>query len=319
LLYSILKIWVRLAAFIFCRKIIINNRALLKEKGPLLLACNHPNSFLDAVILDILFEQPVWSLARGDAFAGKTISKILTAVKILPVYRTSEGVENLSENYKTFDACLDIFRNNGVVQIFSEGKCINEWHLRPLKKGTARLAFSCYENNIPLKVLPVAINYNSFKKFGKNIFISFGKIITKDDLDMNNGDGLRNQQFNNLLKADLEKTVFEIDKNDLAKKKELLEIKIPVWQKIILSPFALAGFLVHTPLYAPVKAFVYKKTYLTDHYDSVLVTILLITYPLYLLLITILIFVFIKSWWAFLFLLILPFMAWSFVRVRNQA
>ena len=67
---------------------------MLKEKGPLLLACNHPNSFLDAVILDILFEQPVWSLARGDAFSGKTINKILTAVKILPVYRTSEGVEN---------------------------------------------------------------------------------------------------------------------------------------------------------------------------------------------------------------------------------
>jgi len=108
---------------------------MLKEKGPLLLACNHPNSFLDAVILDILFEQPVWSLARGDAFSNKTITKILTAVKILPVYRTSEGVENLSENYKTFDACLDIFRNTGVVQIFSEGKCINEWHLRPLKKS----------------------------------------------------------------------------------------------------------------------------------------------------------------------------------------
>jgi 1-acyl-sn-glycerol-3-phosphate acyltransferase len=271
------------------------------------------------VILDILFEQPVWSLARGDAFSGKTISKILTAVKILPVYRTSEGVENLSENYKTFDACLDIFRNNGVVQIFSEGKCINEWHLRPLKKGTARLAFSCYENNIPLKVLPVAINYNSFKKFGKNIFISFGKIVTKDDLDMNNGDGLRNQQFNNLLKAELEKSVFEINKSDLIKKRDLLEIKIPVWQKIILAPFALVGFLLHAPLYAPVKAFVYKKTYLTDHYDSVLITILMIIYPVYLLLITIIVLAFIKAWWVFLLLVILPFTAWCFVRVKEQA
>ena len=291
---------------------------MLKEKGPLLLACNHPNSFLDAVILDILFEQPVWSLARGDAFSNKTITKILTAVKILPVYRTSEGVENLSENYKTFDACLDIFRNTGVVQIFSEGKCINEWHLRPLKKGTARLAFSCYENNIPLKVLPVAINYNSFKKFGKNVFISFGKIITKEDLDMTNSDGLRNQQFNNLLKAELEKIVFEIDKNDFSKKKELLEIKVPVWQKIMLFPFAIVGFLIHAPLYVPVKGFVYKKTNLTDHYDSVLTTILMIAYPIYLLLITVLVFVFIKSWWVLLLLLILPLTAWCYVRLKQQ-
>jgi 1-acyl-sn-glycerol-3-phosphate acyltransferase len=64
MIYSILKVWVRLAAWIFCRKIIINKKEVLKEKGPLLLACNHPNSFLDSVMLDILFEQPVWSLAR---------------------------------------------------------------------------------------------------------------------------------------------------------------------------------------------------------------------------------------------------------------
>ena len=107
---------------------------MLNEKGPLLLACNHPNSFLDSVILNTLFEQPVWSLARGDVFKKPFYAKLLTALKILPVYRTSEGVENLSENYKTFDACIRIFKSNGIVTIYSEGKCINEWHLRPLKK-----------------------------------------------------------------------------------------------------------------------------------------------------------------------------------------
>ena len=111
---------------------------------------------------------------------------MLTALKILPVYRTSEGAENLSENYKTFDACINIFKQKGVVAIFSEGKCINEWHLRPLKKGTARLAMKAWEENIPLKVLPVGINYSSFHRFGKNMFINFGEIITKEDFNMMN-------------------------------------------------------------------------------------------------------------------------------------
>ena len=57
--------------------------------------------------------------------------------------------------------------------IFSEGKCINEWHLRPLKKGTARLAISSWEENIPLEVLPVGINYSSFRRFGKNVYYQF--------------------------------------------------------------------------------------------------------------------------------------------------
>ena len=163
MLYSILKIWVRFAAVIFCRKIIINHPERLKMDGPLLLAANHPNSFLDAIILDILFKKPIWSLARGDVFKKPVIIKLLTQVKILPVYRTSEGVENLDSNYTTFEACKNIFRNKGAVLMFSEGKCINEWHLRPLKKGTARLAISSWQEGIDVKVLPVGINYSSFR------------------------------------------------------------------------------------------------------------------------------------------------------------
>jgi 1-acyl-sn-glycerol-3-phosphate acyltransferase len=88
---------------IFCRKIIVNNREMLKKSGPLLLASNHPNSFLDAVILDILFHKPVWSLTRGDVFKNPVISKILSALKMFPVYRVTEGAENLNINYATFE------------------------------------------------------------------------------------------------------------------------------------------------------------------------------------------------------------------------
>ena len=144
-----------------------------------MLACNHPNSFLDSVILDTLFQQPIWSLARGDVFKKAFYIRLLTALKILPVYRTSEGVENLAENYKTFDACITILKGNGVITIFSEGKCINEWHLRPLKKGTARLSIKAWEENIPLQILPVGINYSSFNRFGKNVFLNFGTPINK--------------------------------------------------------------------------------------------------------------------------------------------
>ncbi|MBK5271365.1 MAG: 1-acyl-sn-glycerol-3-phosphate acyltransferase, partial [Bacteroidia bacterium] len=181
MLYSSLKIIVRIAITIFCRKIIINKPRLLNEKGPLLLACNHPNSFLDGVILDTLFKQSVYALARGDAFKKPFYARLLVSLNLLPVYRTSEGAENLSENYKTFDACLTIFRKGGIVQIFSEGKCINEWKLRVLKKGTARLAIASWDENIPLRVLPVGINYSSFRRFGKNVFINFGETIEKKD------------------------------------------------------------------------------------------------------------------------------------------
>ncbi|MES1215073.1 MAG: 1-acyl-sn-glycerol-3-phosphate acyltransferase [Bacteroidota bacterium] len=309
---------VRIAIRIFCRKIIINKPAYLKESGPLLLACNHPNSFLDGVILDTLFEQPVYALARGDAFKNSFYAGLLASLKLLPVYRTSEGVENLGENYKTFDSCIAIFKKNGIVQIFSEGKCINEWRLRALKKGTARLAIASWDENIPLRVLPVGINYSSFRSFGKNVFINLGEIIEKKDIDMSQGDGLRHQAFNTLLEQQLKQLVFDIPKNDIKRKQELLESKSSFARKIILFIPAMIGFIINAPLYLPIKIFTWSRTKNNDHYDSVLTALLLFTYPIYLFLIMITAYLLTKSWLALLLLFAIPFTAWSAVQLKSQ-
>ncbi len=318
LLYYFLKILARLALPIFCRKIIINNRDLLKQEGPLLLACNHPNSFLDSIILDTLMQQPVWSLARGDVFKKRFYSKLLAAIKILPVYRTSEGVENLSENYKTFSKCIELFKKNRVVTIFSEGKCINEWHLRPLKKGTARLALQAWDENIPLKVLPVGINYNSFRLFGKNVFINFGQMIGKEDIDLNTADGMRHLAFNNRLKKELEQLVYEIERDDQQQKIKFLTVNVSLLKKIILAIPSIIGYILHLPLYIPVKRFASGKTAGTDHYDSVITAILFLTYPLLLLVLCILLWIITGYWQVFLLLIVLPFTAWSHVQLKKQ-
>jgi 1-acyl-sn-glycerol-3-phosphate acyltransferase len=308
----------RIGILIFCRKIVINKPELLKIKGPVLLAANHPNSFLDSIIIDTLFEQPVWSLARGDVFKKPFYIRLLTSLRILPVYRTSEGVENLSENYRTFEACIGIFRKNGVICIFSEGKCVNEWHLRPLKKGTARLAMKAWEENIPLKVLPVGINYSSFFRFGKNIFLNFGEIIEQDPLKKTEADGHRHQSFNAILTQQLQQLVFEIPASDKQLQKQKLEIKQSLLKKWVLALPAIAGWFVHAPLYFTVKRLTAKKTWDTGHYDSVMTAILIFSYPLYLLALVPLVVIFTGSLWTLSLLLLLPFCARALVQLKPQ-
>ncbi|MFI5186580.1 MAG: 1-acyl-sn-glycerol-3-phosphate acyltransferase, partial [Chitinophagales bacterium] len=300
-----------------CRRIIINKPELLKKKGPLLLACNHPNSFLDAAILADLFQQPVHSLTRGDVFKKPFYRKILKALKMLPVYRTSEGVENLGINYQTFEDCKNIFRKDGVVLIFSEAKCENEWHLRPLRKGTARLAFSSWDENIPVEVLPVGINYSSFTRFSKNVFINFGEIISRHDFDLDHADGKKYQFFTNKLHGQLQQLVFEIDKNDIQKQKLLLEKKPLALLKIILFIPAVTGWLLHAPFYLPVKNFTYKKAWDNER-DSVLVALLLFIYPFYAALLTTLVFLLTRNSFSWLLLIALPFTAWSYAQVKPQ-
>lgn len=319
MLYSFVKIIARLAIPIYCRKIVCEKKDILKSNdGPILLASNHPNSFLDAIILCTLFNKPLYSLARGDAFKNKIAAGFLTNFHMFPVYRVSEGVENMEENYKTFDLCKDIFMRNGNVLIFSEGRCINEWHLRPLKKGTARLAISSWQSGINLKVLPVAINYSSFNKFGKNIFLSFGTPINKEDINYNDTHGNAIRQFNDTLQMALSKDIFEIEKNDTKAIYNTFYIKQPLYKKILLAIPAFIGYLVHAPLYLFIKWLSKKLVKEDGHADSIIIGLLFILYPVFLIAVTTVILIITHKTISLALLLALPFTAWSYVQLKKQ-
>ncbi|MEO7960052.1 MAG: 1-acyl-sn-glycerol-3-phosphate acyltransferase [Ginsengibacter sp.] len=293
----------------------INKQELLRQEGPLLIAANHPNSFLDAIILATLFKNPVYSLARGDAFANRIITKILTSFNMLPVYRVSEGVENLENNYDTFNACQDIFKKNGIVLIFSEGRCINEWRLRPLKKGTARLALEAWQNDIPLRVLPLGINYSSFRKFGKIIHLNFGTLISKAETQENYA-GKEIISFNQKLKNELEKLVFEIDINDRQKRNKYFQVKKSVLKYVILFIPSILGFILHLPLYLAIHFSIKNRA--EDHYDSVMTGLLFFIYPFYVFLICVAGLAIFKSWLVLILLIAIPFTLWSYVQLNGR-
>ena len=316
MLYYLLKFPARLALYFYSRNILINNKTFLQYDGPLLIAANHPNSFLDAIILASLFNKPIYSLARGDAFANSFLKKLLYSLNMLPVYRISEGVENLEHNYTTFSSCIDIFKKNGIVLIFSEGRCINEWHLRPLKKGTARLAISAWQQGIRLKVLPLGINYSSFRLFGKNVILNFGNIIEKESFNEAMPAGEAISVFNAKLNAELKPLVVEARETDKEKIKKVFFIPQPFIKKILLFIPAIIGWLIHAPIYYAIVLSIKNKA--NDHYDSVVVGLLFILYPVYLLAITIFFYCITCNVFAFLLLLIIPFSAWSLLQLKKQ-
>lgn len=321
-MYKILKIYVRFAIRFFCHSISVNNPEILKTPGPLLIASNHPNSFLDAIIYDILFDVPIWSLARGDIF--KRFPKavpLLTSVRIFPVYRTREGAQNLTENYQTFDACMQVFQKKEAVTIFSEALCVNEWHLRPLKKGTARIAFMAWEKDLPVKVIPAGINYSSFRRYGKKIDVNFGTPITALDFNLNDTDGNKNSAFNKNLTSQLQNLVYEIKKGDNKTFDQKFDIKPNILRRLLLLIPSVLAIIFHAPFYLAARLFTKKLVNDNDHYDSVMLAFLMFLYPIYLLLITVLAWIFSKSEWSLLLLLVMPLTVFAYVKshVRKDA
>lgn len=279
----------------------------------MLFAANHPNSFLDGMILTTLLDNSLYSLARGDAFKKNRINRLLRALKLLPVYRTSEGIKNLGHNYTTFDACRETFKKNGLVLIFSEGGCENEWHLRPLKKGTARLSITSWKQGIPLTVLPAGINYSSFQKYGKEVHLLFGQPIERDEVMSEVTEGKQLLYFNEQLQRELQGLVYEIDPHNLQLIRKIFPISRGLWILFLAIP-GLAGWILHAPLYylCKIASAFYRNS---GHYDSVLTSLLVLFYPVYLLVLVVLTYPFLAAL-SFLILPLLPITAWACTQVK---
>lgn len=283
----------------------MSNEVLLKAKGPLLLTANHPNALMDAIIIGAMFKKPVHFLTRGDVFNKNWKRKLLAKLNMIPIYRIRDGYENLHLNQYAFDKSHAVLKNNGIVLIFIEGACKHTHELQPFKKGAARIAFRCWKENIPVQVMPVVIRYSSLFSFGKNILLNLSSSISKNELAEDIDDAKNYLHFNSVISKRLSM---------------LLNENTPANPQPIFSLLAVAmiGRVLHAPLYYPLKSFVSKKTKGNEFYDSILFGLLFILYPMYVLLVSISVFLFTHNLLiAIAVFFIFPITAWCAVRNKN--
>lgn len=278
---------------------------------PLILACTHPNSFFDALVMGAYHPREMHFLARGDAFKKPWAAKMLRLLNMIPIYRLSEGKENLDNNQQTFDECNRVFKSGGTVLIFSEGLCINEWKLRPLKKGTARLAWMCWQEHDvkDMVIQPVGLNYNSFTELPKTVEVEYGPLLGIRDFDLSSA-AVFYKDFNEQLTARLAPMVLD-EKDELLQSKQTN----PLLKTLLAIP-ALLGWVIHKPFFVLWRSFIRKKTAGTVFFDSVLFGSLLMIYPLLVLLITITAVALTQQPIYALLFVLLPFTAWSYKQYK---
>lgn len=281
MIYNFLKIAAYLAVKIYCKKTVANFQQPLSVNKPTIIACNHPNSFFDAIIIAIHYPKPIYFLARGDAFKNHVIKKLLTNLHLIPIYRLSEGKENLSKNHESFKTCLELLKNNQTILIFPEGVCKNEWHLRPLKKGTARLALMALKAEVyNLEIIPANINYSSFRKNPKEIEINFNTSFEANQILQNTDTSFYYIFMEKIRKGILDRmVVLNSNSNEsiLTNKTNMKKLFV---LKILLQVTGIIGFLLNNWFYYILKKITEKQTKNTVFYDSVLFGLLLIFYPI---------------------------------------
>ena len=150
----------------------------IPAKGPVIFAANHPTAFIEPCLLACFQRRPLFFLARGDLFKNGFFSFLLGLVRILPVYRIQDGgYSRLKDNFATFQACFQTLSIGKAIMILAEGRTIHEKRLRPLRKGTARIALGALQNDPRLKdvtIIPVGVHFNHAAQVRGQVHIEFG-------------------------------------------------------------------------------------------------------------------------------------------------
>ena len=183
MLYFFVKSWAKILCPLFFSGFKVINRKNIPRKGAIIFAPNHQGAFMDAVIVGSFTEKPVSFLTRSDIFK-KAAMPFLNALNMRPIYRIRDGYDTIAKNEEVFKGCFEMLAENKKrLLIFPEGNHDTNFYLRPLQKGTSRIAFGAREfidEDLKLYIVPCGINYFSHRHPAK-VILNFGKAIDVDD------------------------------------------------------------------------------------------------------------------------------------------
>jgi glycerol-3-phosphate O-acyltransferase / dihydroxyacetone phosphate acyltransferase len=178
MLYLVLKLILRIGLWVFFRRFEVRHRQLMPKSGPLLVVANHPNTFMDPIVIASLLRQQVYFIAKSTVFNSPLKKWLLHRMNLIPIHRREDMPEGSFDNEETFRASYQALAAHKTLLIFPEGNSFNERRLRKIKTGAARMALGAVESQAAaagLQILPVGLNYSDPTRFRSKVFINVGK------------------------------------------------------------------------------------------------------------------------------------------------
>jgi glycerol-3-phosphate O-acyltransferase / dihydroxyacetone phosphate acyltransferase len=181
-LYRCLRAAVRAALGVFYGTIEATGLDSLDANVPTVLACNHPNSIVDPLLLGLFEKRQIAFCARDGLFKIPVFGSVLRSAGAIPIRRRAEHAGAM-DNADAFSAARAVLERGGVMAIFPEGKTHGSLRIEPLKTGAARIALgtNLAASTTGLRIVPVGVTYLVRHAFRSDVHVAFGKpiIVTK--------------------------------------------------------------------------------------------------------------------------------------------
>lgn len=162
------------------RRVEVHGYSRIPKDGAVIIAPNHCNTLMDALVILRAFKNETVFGARADIFKKPAIAKIMYFLRILPMVRQRDGIRNVLKNLETQDTIVETLENRVRFCIFPEGKHRPEHSLQPLGKGVFRAALAAnakFGDKFPVYIVPAGIEYGDYFRYRSTSLVNFGQPI----------------------------------------------------------------------------------------------------------------------------------------------
>lgn len=190
--YRLLRTLGRIALRWYYRDIEVLDADRIPLRGPVLLASNHPNALVDALVIGCSLRRPVTLTAKATLLEHPVTRMLLRVAGVVPLQRLSDvqrGRERAgappdpARNTRAFTAVLDRLERGGMVLLFPEGKSHSEPELAPLKTGLARMALMARDErqlrDVP--IIPIGLMFEQKSTTRSRVVMQIGAPIIADE------------------------------------------------------------------------------------------------------------------------------------------
>ena len=195
--YRTVRAVTRFWLWFFFKSVDARHPERVPREGPVLLCINHPNNFIDSLVLGAAVRRKVHYLATAALFRRRLLARFLLAAGAIPVWRKQDerlqdstrpfanrppsirsehaAPATTDKNTDTFVACAAAFERGALIAIYPEGTTHAEARVQRIKTGAARIALA-WEVAHPrtLTMLPVGLTFEARKSFRARVLVSFG-------------------------------------------------------------------------------------------------------------------------------------------------
>ena len=162
------------------RRFEVHGKDKLPKDGGLVFGVNHSNTLMDALVLLSSDNIKKVFIARGDIFKKPSVAKILTFLRILPIFRIRNGVAAVRQNDDSLNKAVDVIHDDVDLYLFPEGTHRTKHSLMRMGKGLFHIAVDAnkqFGDKKPVYIIPTAIEYGDYFRYRSTAMINFGNPI----------------------------------------------------------------------------------------------------------------------------------------------